>query len=244
MHITFLGTSHGVPEPNRGCSCTMIEAGGRRYLIDAGTDPTPKLISRGISPTEISAVFLTHMHNDHSDGLIPFLALCSWYYKTAKPEIYVPEDGVKEAVSAWFRVTHIELPERIAIRRYSEGPIYDDGVLRVTALRTGHIAESFAFVLEAEGKTVLFSGDMKYLDGPETDFARFVEKYPKLDLAVGESAHFEADLYLPALQAHPPKQFVLNHYSWRYAESCWRLRNQLLDVLPVTLATDGHEIDV
>lgn len=36
MKITFLGTGHGVPSPDRHCSATLVEVGGKRYLIDAG----------------------------------------------------------------------------------------------------------------------------------------------------------------------------------------------------------------
>jgi len=35
MKILFLGTSHGVPEANRRCSCTMIEIGDKRYFVDS-----------------------------------------------------------------------------------------------------------------------------------------------------------------------------------------------------------------
>ena len=36
MKITFLDTCHGVPAADRYCSCTMLEAGGSLYFIDAG----------------------------------------------------------------------------------------------------------------------------------------------------------------------------------------------------------------
>ena len=37
MKITFLGTSHGYPEKGRVVSCTMVETGGKIYIIDAGS---------------------------------------------------------------------------------------------------------------------------------------------------------------------------------------------------------------
>lgn len=36
MQITFSGTSHGAPEPNRQCSALLLEAEGRFYLMDIG----------------------------------------------------------------------------------------------------------------------------------------------------------------------------------------------------------------
>ena len=49
MRITFIGTSHGVPEPERRCSCTMIETQGRYYFIDMGTQAIEDVIKRGIA---------------------------------------------------------------------------------------------------------------------------------------------------------------------------------------------------
>lgn len=243
MKITFFGASHGVPEANRKCSCTLVEAGGRKYLIDAGTDPVDELVKRGIGPEEICAVFITHLHGDHADGLVHFTDLLSWYYKTASPEFYVPKKETREALIPWLSLLGVTLREDLAFHEIREGVFYDDGVLRVTALRTGHIDVSYAFVLEAEGKTVLFTGDMKHETGPVDDYARYAQKYV-FDLAVAECAHFDAMLYEPSLRKNPPKRFCFNHYSPRFEGSCWQLRDSVSDVVPVLFATDGLELEV
>ena len=66
MKIVFLGSSHGVPEPNRKCSSALIEAGGSKYIVDMGTNAIEDLITRGIAAREIRAVFITHMHGAQS----------------------------------------------------------------------------------------------------------------------------------------------------------------------------------
>lgn len=95
MRITFLGTSHGVPEPNRRCSCAMITVGegkdARRYFIDMGTQAIEDMITRGIPVESAKAVFLTHPHGDHTHGVISFIDLCCWYFKSANPTVYFPE---------------------------------------------------------------------------------------------------------------------------------------------------------
>ena len=48
MRITFIGASHGVPEPNRKCSCTLIEISGRYYFVDMGTPAIDHLVTAGI----------------------------------------------------------------------------------------------------------------------------------------------------------------------------------------------------
>ena len=75
MKIVFFGSSHGVPEPNRKCSSVMIEVSDNRYFIDMGTQSIEQLISRNIPIESVKAIFITHMHGDHSDGLISFIDL-------------------------------------------------------------------------------------------------------------------------------------------------------------------------
>lgn len=243
MRIVFFGTTHGVPEPNRKYSCSLVEAGGRKYLIDAGTDPMPELHNRGIDPKEISAIFITHNHSDHIGGLVPFVDLCCWFYKDVNPQIYVPEIKAIDAMKGWITAVSNVFREDIPFFEIHKGVIFDDGVLKVTAMKTGHISNAYAFKLEAEGKKVLFTGDMKHLDGPTVDFARYTadETY---DVAIGECAHFDAMQYLEPLRKNPPKRFYINHYSWTYVESCHHLRVLLKNEIPVTLVTDNYEIEV
>lgn len=243
MRVTFLGTSHGVPEPGRKCSATLLEVGSKKYIIDAGADITSELINRGIDPELINAVFITHLHGDHTNGLIQFVGLLSWFFTKADPEIFLPRLEAKEGMAAWLKVNQGEIRPSLRFTEEKEGVIFDDGTIRVTAMRTGHIDISYAFMIEAEGKKVLFTGDMKNGDGPTADYARFVTE-DGIDLVVAECAHFDANLYIEPLRKHPPKRFCFNHYSWQFVESCNHVRNTLWGEIPVTLVTDGYEVEL
>ncbi|MBQ3638688.1 MAG: MBL fold metallo-hydrolase, partial [Clostridia bacterium] len=70
MRIILIGTSHGVPEPHRRCSSTLIEIGGAYYIVDMGTQTAEDLRRRGIPFEAVRAVLCTHPHGDHTDGLI------------------------------------------------------------------------------------------------------------------------------------------------------------------------------
>ena len=241
MKMTFFGSSHGVPEPNRSCSCALLEVSELKYLIDIGMDPVPELIRRGMTPKDITAVFITHAHGDHTNGLVPFADICSWYFKEADPLIFVPELRIVDALKSWTKITCGGLRESLRFREVHEGALYDDGTVQVTALATRHTENAYAYMIRAEGKRVLFTGDMKGGDGPTADFARFVTE-DGIDLAVAECAHFDAMQYLEPLKAHPPKRLCINHYSRRYLESCCRLKSTVEPDIPTLLATDGLEI--
>ena len=241
MRIVFFGTSHGVPEANQSCSCILLEVGERRYFIDMGRDPNVPLKTRRIPFESVKAVFITHMHTDHTDGLIPFLGLCSWYYTKADPHIYLP-DRVEETaaiLSAW--MTNSGLPKMgdFSFSRIREGLFYEDEAIRITAYPTKHIAVSYAFLVEAEGKRVLFGGDLSHR--PQEDFPKEVLQKP-LDLAICESAHFAATEYLPIFKGCDNlKKLCITHYSDRFLASVLEL-TQALPEIPVLRANDGMEI--
>ena len=160
MQITFLGASHGVPEANRRCSCTLIETNGRYYFIDMGVNAIDALRTRGIEVEDVKGIFITHMHGDHTNGLISFVDLISWYFQTADPEICLPNLEGVEAIRAWLKANHCEMRD-LRFKKITDGTIFDDGYLKVTAIPTQHCPDSHAFFVEAEGKAVLFTGDLK-----------------------------------------------------------------------------------
>lgn len=241
MKIVFLGSSHGVPEPNRKCSSALIEVGEARYFVDMGCQSIEGLRTRGIPVESVKAIFITHMHGDHSNGLVSFLDLCSWYFKKADPVVYIPGDveGVKNAAAAWMRCNGTEM-RPFEFRPVTAGALYDDGILKVTAYKTMHIASSYAFLLEADGKRVLFTGDLKHND-PTADFPAEVLDSP-LDLAICESAHFEATKYLPIFENNKNLlKICFNHYSDRFLSSVLSMKELLPDVA-VLRAADNMEI--
>lgn len=243
MRISFLGTGHGVCEPHRKCACSLIEAGGKKYLIDLGCDPMPDLADRGISINDITAVFITHSHGDHLNGLVPMTNQMSWCFMDADPAIYLPEMQFVDALKGWMNALHLTLRESIRFYGVKEGLFYDDGTLRVTAFPTGHMENAYSFLAEAEGKKVLFSGDLKGGDGPVADYAR-ITKGISLDAAVVEAVHFDPMLYQEPMTENPPKKLFINHYSHYSLEKTCRLRKALSETVPTVILTDGYVTEV
>lgn len=241
MRIVFLGSSHGYPEPNRKCSSTLVEVGNKKYFIDMGSDSAAGLATRRIPVKDISAVFITHMHGDHTNGLIPFLDICSWKFKDANPQIYAPcvPEQLASTIAGWIKLNGSTMRE-FEISEVTEGVVFDDGNLKVTAFKTKHTSNSYSFLLEAEGKRVLFSGDLS-VHGPQEDFPVSVLNEP-LDLAICEAAHFKATEYLAFFENNANlKQLCINHYSDRFLESVMEL-TRLLPNIPIFKATDDLEI--
>ncbi|MBR2043058.1 MAG: ribonuclease Z [Clostridia bacterium] len=242
MRIVFLGTSHGAPEVGRKCSCIMVETGKNRYLIDIGIDPIPDLKNRNIPVESVKKVFVTHMHGDHISGILPYIGGCScWWFRFSNPEFYLPMDieKFKIGMNAWFDMLGSKIKD-FAFHRVNDGVICDDGTIKLTAYRTKHCEESYAYLLEAEGKRVFFSGDL-CPDGPDKDFPTEVLNAP-LDLAVCESAHFDATEYIPLFENKKDniKQLVITHYTEQRVPFIHEMAATLKGV-PVAIARDGME---
>ncbi len=70
MKVTFIGATHEVTG-----SCTLLEVGGRYFLVDCGMEQGLNVFENvplPVPPSQIEAVFLTHAHIDHS-GMLPKL---------------------------------------------------------------------------------------------------------------------------------------------------------------------------
>lgn len=70
MKVQFIGATHEVTG-----SCTLLEVGGKQYLVDCGMEQGTDVFENvpiPVNPGTIEAVFLTHAHIDHS-GMLPKL---------------------------------------------------------------------------------------------------------------------------------------------------------------------------
>ncbi len=209
MRIIFHGTSHGVPEPHRRCSSYILEIRGSRYLIDMGTNVIEELRRRGIPIETVRLAICTHPHGDHTDGIIQFADLVNWYFKKADPEILLPDERLPAALKTWLTLNDNGKPPRedLRIGAFGAGVAYEDENLRLTAIPTQHCVNSYAFLIEAEGKRLLFTGDLRH---PTADFPQ-VAFETELDLLVCELAHFSPDNCIPVFDKTKAKRILHSH---------------------------------
>jgi ribonuclease BN (tRNA processing enzyme) len=71
VEVTFLGTGNAFCPSGRLHSLVLIDG---TMLVDAPPTVIPQLREHGISPSDITDLFITHWHGDHTFGL-PFLLL-------------------------------------------------------------------------------------------------------------------------------------------------------------------------
>ena len=130
MKITFLGAAHEVTG-----SCTLIETGGTRFLVDCGMEQGPDIYENSdlpVSPGEIDFVLLTHAHIDHS-GKLPLLVSKGFDGKIFATAATVRLCGIMLIDSAHIQEMEAEWKNRKSKR--SGGAVY-------TPMYTAHDAEN------------------------------------------------------------------------------------------------------
>ena len=244
VKITFLGTSHGVPEADRNCSSAMIEIGESIYLIDAGAPVSEELRKRGKDFNAVRAIFTTHAHGDHTMGLIPFSVLSTWYFKKVSVDIYLTEqeliDGIKNLMG---KGMHMPLREEgVRYHTFGEGKVYEDENIRVTAIPTKHCLPrpSYALLVESCGKRVLFSGDISF-HMREDDMPKEAFGEP-LDAFILELAHNEITHLRPYLERITAKKLYFNHISPTKFEGVYAAREDF--AYPVEFLSDGDVLKI
>jgi ribonuclease Z len=68
LSLFFAGTAGSVPSARRALPALLIRRGGDRILIDCG-EGTQRQLVRSVGLTDLTDIFLTHLHADHWLGL-------------------------------------------------------------------------------------------------------------------------------------------------------------------------------
>jgi ribonuclease BN (tRNA processing enzyme) len=250
MKLITLGTGAGNPTLIRHNSCSFLETSNGSYLIDAGGPVSASIIRKGLDFNAIRAVFITHMHEDHFGGLTSFLknrmVKNGPYNRTDLwrgfwPEVWLPDpDGI--TAFDWLMAVQFrgEQRERILYRLIQPGTFYNDGFMKVTAIPNRHFPwkdgylPSFCFLLEAEGKKLLCTGDLS------ADFSDFpVEAAKNADLVLCEFTHFDLMQQLDTFRKIRPGKLIFNHVAERNEKQFPVFAEQLK--YPAAVACDGDE---
>ena len=222
MKITFLGTAAGIPEKDRDCTSTMIETGGKIYLVDVGAPVVNKLVDSGKNIEDIKAVFITHCHGDHVYGLRDLIRVVNNanIFKSASLDYYIPEQTLVNAIKDYFAAVIKKIREDVnRFHVFFEGVIFEDENVKVTAVKNAHMEKrkrpSYSLIIEAEGKKVVFSGDLSQ-NLSKNDFPEIAIR-ENVDALVLEFAHINKESLTRQLDKCIAKKLILNHIS-RYEE--------------------------
>ncbi|MFZ1200995.1 MAG: MBL fold metallo-hydrolase, partial [Desulfobacterales bacterium] len=73
MTVTILGSGTCVPSLKRSSCAVLVETGTSVVLLDSGAGTMRRLLETGRTIFELSHIFYSHFHPDHSGELAPLL---------------------------------------------------------------------------------------------------------------------------------------------------------------------------
>jgi ribonuclease Z len=182
LHVALCGAGSPLPDPKRSGPCTAIVAGEQLFIVDAGAGSSRVLSRMRVPQGKIAAIFLTHFHSDHIDGLGELL-MQRWANggHSAPAPLYGPS-GVEEVARGFgiayrlddgYRVAHhgaavvppggagaVAHPFASPPDGKGEVVLERDGV-KVTAFRVDHapIEPAVGYRFDYKGRSVVVSGD-------------------------------------------------------------------------------------
>ncbi len=77
LRLRLLGTGTPTPLPDRAGASFLVECGDDLLLFDCGPGAVRRLLEAGVAPTQVTHLFLTHLHYDHCNDY-PYLVLTRW----------------------------------------------------------------------------------------------------------------------------------------------------------------------
>jgi ribonuclease BN (tRNA processing enzyme) len=220
--LTILGSGTCVPSLRRSSCSALLEIQGTKLLFDCGPGTMRRLAEAGVSIFEISFIFLSHFHPDHSGELVPFLFSNKYAGGNLReiPLTILAGTGfsdfygrLKAAYGRWIELDPGRLNIAELDNKTPDSRKFDE--FTVESVPVEHNSESIAYKISTPDRTaVVYSGD--------TDFSeQLVTLAGGADILICESA-FPDELKVrghltPSLagdiaaQAHV-KKLVLTHF--------------------------------
>jgi ribonuclease Z len=176
IKVTLLGTGCPPPVMHRFGPSTLVEAGEQKLLFDAGRGALQRLTQLKVRWQDVQGVFLTHLHSDHVVGF-PDLWLTGWLVgprRNVPLQVWGPR-GTKKMMSHLEQAYEYDIrirlyddraaPDGVVIlaEDISEGVVYEQGGVKITAFEVDHtpIKPAFGYRIDYAGRSVALSGDTR-----------------------------------------------------------------------------------
>jgi ribonuclease BN (tRNA processing enzyme) len=222
MKITILGSGTCVPSLKRSSCSVLLQIENNNLVFDSGPGTMRRLLRAGLAINDVSHLFYSHIHPDHTGEFVP------WLFATKYPETYQRREpfhivaskgfagfyeNLKSAYGHW-----IELDPGVLtiVEMDNQGPDHKDyGDFDVDTLPMNHTEHSLGYRITAtDGSSVVYSGDTDACDNLVT-LAKNADVFiceSALPDAMKVSGHLTPSLAGQLATRAGVKKLVLTHF--------------------------------
>ncbi|WP_439495924.1 MBL fold metallo-hydrolase [Bosea sp. (in: a-proteobacteria)] len=175
LAFTFLGTGAPPVSLRRAGPSHLVEAAGRKVLIDCGSGVSQRLVAAGHRGADIDLLIVTHEHSDH---LVDFyqLVVSSWHQGRARPwRVMAPAPALANMRAQYeafareraLRIAFEKRPDAtgldVQFEELREGVVAGLGELAIDAFLVDHkpVEPAFGLAIALAGSRIVFSGDTR-----------------------------------------------------------------------------------
>jgi ribonuclease BN (tRNA processing enzyme) len=153
LAVTVLGCDGSHPGPGGACSGYLVQGGGARLWVDAGSGTMANLL-RHVKASRLDGIVLTHAHPDHWTDVLSMYILAR--YREQLEGLPVWSTRETRSLAEAF---HPEISPPFDWAVVGDGDTVEAGRLRLTFSRTDHGVETLAVRIDDGRKTLVYSSD-------------------------------------------------------------------------------------
>ncbi|HYL98705.1 MAG TPA: ribonuclease Z [Blastocatellia bacterium] len=147
MKIIPLGTSSGKPTLKRNVSAVAVAWEGEWLLFDCGEGTQIQVMKAGLHTKRLSAIFITHLHGDHFNGLAGFLSTMGLDKREQSLAVVGPP-GLREFLETITRLKILYLNYDLEVREFGKESFREPDVAGTDRTSAGSAASEPLLVFE------------------------------------------------------------------------------------------------
>jgi ribonuclease Z len=171
LSLFFAGTAGSVPSARRGLPALLVRRGADRILIDCG-EGTQRQLVRSVGLTDLTDIFLTHMHADHWLGLPGMLK--SFELRDRERPLTVHGPPGMTALLERLRPVYGRPRYGLTLRDLEPDEVVRRGDLEIVPFAVRHRGVAFGYALVEDERPGRFDAELATRLGvtPGPDFGR------------------------------------------------------------------------
>lgn len=147
LTITFLGTSSAPPQIERRQSGVFINYRNEHILVDAGEAIQSQMLKYKVSFAKKLTILITHLHSDHTLGIIGLLST-RCFYGVHTPVTIIGPPWTTSFIFLQMLAYRLYPDYDVKVIETSGGVVYSNPNIMIKAFPTNHLSTSLGYTIQ------------------------------------------------------------------------------------------------